>query len=172
MLSNFDLTLTFIWPTRSYFLFCFICHKFHLLIDFTHIWTKPHLWPNVHVGWFWYYLDLYMILTNKFRFFSFALIIITFSFIDGFNSYLDKKRYLPYYDLVRQVYSSSYTYKNVERWSHYVVSLVLMVLPYITAVIIPSIWSLSRFWASMIKIIYFDILFWRYALEKVTRHQK
>ena len=31
-----------------------------------------------------------MTLTGKVRFFSFALIVITFSLKDGFNSYLDK----------------------------------------------------------------------------------
>ena len=57
-------------------------------MDLTHTWTKQHFWPNRHVlvilKWPWSYL------TDKARFFSFALIALTFSFIAVFNSYLKR----------------------------------------------------------------------------------
>ena len=59
----------------------------HLWMDLTHTWIKQHLWPNWHVEWFW--LDLDMTLTGKVRFFKFALIVISFSFMDGFNNNID-----------------------------------------------------------------------------------
>ena len=37
-----------------------------------------NFWPKQHVGWFWYDLDLHMLLTEKIRFFNFAFIVITF----------------------------------------------------------------------------------------------
>ena len=66
MLDDFDMTLTFIWtwPTRfNYSILALFDIK--LFIDVTCIWTKKHLWPNKHVGWFWYHLDLYMTLLDN-----------------------------------------------------------------------------------------------------------
>ena len=65
-LHDLDLYMTLIGNNR-FFNFALIDITFHLLLDFTHAWTKQHLWPSRHVGWFRYDPDLCMILTDKVR---------------------------------------------------------------------------------------------------------
>ena len=49
------------------------------------------LWPGQQIGWFWYDLGLYMKLNDKVRFCNFSWIVITYSFINGFNLYFDNR---------------------------------------------------------------------------------
>ena len=79
-----------IWPRPLYnlwqghiFQFCFNCHNFfQLWMDLIHTWTRfntSDLTNRLN--------DFDLTLTSKIIFFNFALIVITFSFFDGFNSY-------------------------------------------------------------------------------------
>ena len=70
MLRNFDMTLTFIFAgTDTLIIFNFALIVRHFLFIYGFNFDRPHR----HVG----------------RFFKFVL-IVTFLFIDGFNSYLNK----------------------------------------------------------------------------------
>ena len=66
--------LTWPWPLfdidQQGHIFQFCCQIFSFfLMNLTHTWTKQHLWPNQHVGWFWCDLDLYVTLTDQVIFF-------------------------------------------------------------------------------------------------------